>query len=83
MSYEVILKVILNPVWKTGPKVCATTLLPAFETAALLGAFLATNAPGCKVKKIIVNCPSCGMFHAETSAPVPSGGSSGTGRDAK
>lgn len=75
--------VIPNPVWKTGPNLCPETLLPAFETAALLGEFLAKNAPGCKVKRIIVNCPSCGMFHAETSAPSPSGGSSGTGRDAK
>lgn len=79
MSYDVT----VNPVWKSGPKICEAENLPALPSLEALYRFLAKNAPSCKVLSVILNCPSCGQFHARTSAPDPAGGSSGTGRSSK
>jgi hypothetical protein len=73
---------LMKPRWPNGPKICAAENLPAFETAKDLAAFLAKNAPSCKVVKKW-QCQACGHFHAYTVAPDPAGGSSGTGRSSK
>lgn len=68
--------------WPSGPKQCATANLPAFETPGALDDFLKKNSPSCKVIRKY-QCAHCGHWHADTIAPDPAGGSSGTGRGSK
>ena len=70
------------PRWPGGPPMCAKVNLPAFETEALLLAFLMRNGPRCSVEEIY-QCPFCDLWHANTTAPDPTGSSSGTGRSHK
>ena len=68
-----------NPVWKSGPMICSQTNLPALVSLKDLLVFLAHNGPSCHVKRLY-QCDFCQHWHAETTAPDPSGNSSGTGR---
>lgn len=70
------------PRWKNGPKICSHANLPALPTERDLDKFLASNGPRCNVDYKWC-CQRCGMWHALTSGPDPSGGSSGTGRSKK
>lgn len=71
-----------KPRWAGGPAICLAENLPAFDTQAELEEFLKRNGPSCKVHRIW-QCAVCGCWHAETSAPDPTGSSSGTGRGSK
>lgn len=70
------------PRWPGGPGICVSHNLPALATLNDIMAFHAKNGPSCKVN-LVWKCETCGFWHAETSAPDPAGGSSGTGRSSK
>lgn len=82
MTEDVIKVRLLKPRWPGGPKICPAANLPAFETMAGWRAFHAKNGPSCKVIREWI-CDHCGHWHAETTAPDPTGGSSGQGRSSK
>lgn len=69
-----------RPRWFGGPQICKTENLPAFNTRKELDMFLTKFGPRAKVHRIWL-CDACHLFHATTSAPTPSGASSGTERD--
>jgi len=64
------------------PLVCIATNLPAHPSAKHYNAWHEQFGTSCKVHRVW-QCESCGMWHAETSAPDPAGSSSGTGRSSK
>lgn len=65
--------------WQQCPPICIAENLPAFNSPEALNKFLDTCAPRVKIKRIW-QCDACKLFHATTSAPSPSGASSGTER---
>lgn len=71
-----------KPRWPGAPRVCLATNMLAFETLAAWEKFHRENGPSCKVRRVW-RCETCGRYHADTVAPDPAGGSSGTGRSSK
>jgi hypothetical protein len=70
------------PRWPKGPPICKTENLPALPTEKALDDFNKANGPACKVVRKW-QCWACEHWHAETVAPDPAGGSSGTGRSSR
>jgi len=73
--------ILPNPVWPEV-KVCQSTMLPAFRSAAEAKSFHEKNAPRGKINELFY-CADCQHFHYTASAPSPSGDSSGTSRSSK
>jgi hypothetical protein len=71
------------PRWKGGSVICRKANLPAFETRAEAKAYHdQIGGPRCAVYKVW-QCAYCQGWHYLSSAPDPTGGSSGTGRSHK
>jgi hypothetical protein len=68
--------------WPGAPLICLATNLPALPSREALERFLKINGPSCPVHHI-GKCGVCGLWHAETSAPDPTGSSNGSGRSTK
>ena len=66
--------------WLGAPKICLATNLPAFETPNELHTFHDRNSPRCHIEVADEPCGACGCWHCVSTAPSPSGDSSGTGR---
>lgn len=71
-----------KPRWPGAPPICLKARLPAFLTREDYNRWHERNGPGCTVKRVW-KCDYCQHWHADTVAPDPTGGSSGTGRSSK
>src|SRR5205814_8545158 len=70
------------PRWSKCPPICVKENLPALASEPQLKSFLESNGPRCNVHRVWL-CKFCGHWHAKTSAPDPSGPSSGNTRTYK
>lgn len=71
-----------SPRWPKGPFICRMANLPALKTEKELFAFHAANGPRCEIIEVYL-CPFCDHLHMTTSAPDPSGSTSGNTRRQK
>lgn len=76
---------VQGPVFEAGerfpgcPPICTATNLPAHASKEVANVFHTVNGPSCKVVKLW-KCDACGLWHMDTQAPAPAGGSSGNER---
>lgn len=76
----VIMATILNPVWKSGPRICEKSWLPSLRDLPDLMRFLNANGSQCHITRIWQCTEGCGGWHADVEQPTAIAGKFGTQR---